>query len=106
MNLDEIATRFVSLFLWLGLGRPWDNGIQGRLMNTDKERIRLDRQRLAIEARLKRRDQQFQRYQFDISRRGIAGWAHVVTPVGAAVIAAIRVKRQAISWSDSGLKVA
>jgi N-acetylmuramoyl-L-alanine amidase len=55
----------------------------------EAEQLKLERQRLAIETRLKRSDQQFQRQQFESSRRGIAAWAQVVTPVGAAVIAGI-----------------
>ncbi len=52
-------------------------------------KLELERKRLAIETRLKRRDQQFQQRQFDASRKGVAAYAQFLTPVGAAVIAGI-----------------
>lgn len=50
-------------------------------------KLELERKRLAIETRLKRRDQQFQHRQFDAGRKGVAAYAQFLTPVGAAVIA-------------------
>lgn len=63
--------------------------INGAMMSAEDAKLKLDRQRLAVETMLKRRDQQFQRYQFEVTRRGPAGWALVATPIGAAVIAGI-----------------
>ena len=57
--------------------------------NIDEEKLKLERQRLAIETRLKRKEQQFQRQQFEVSRKGLTAWAQTITPVGAAIIAGL-----------------
>lgn len=55
----------------------------------ENEKLRLERQRLAIETRLKRQDQSLQQQQFEASRKGFAAWSQAFTPLGAAILAGL-----------------
>lgn len=57
--------------------------------NIEQEKLKLERQRLAIDTQLKKREMRFQRHQFEATRKGFAIWAQVITPVGAAIFAGI-----------------
>src|SRR4051794_30721546 len=59
------------------------------MADIEREKLKLERQRLALETRLKRRDQDFQREQWKAARPLPQAWAQVLSPVGAAVLAGI-----------------
>ena len=55
----------------------------------DPEELKLERQRLAIETKLRRAELKLQRHQFEANRPVHGGWKALLTPTGAAIAAAV-----------------